>query len=127
MFKQDYMMRLISELIRALLKLVCNVDVEEEKEDEFQTIKTGRTLKGLRGLIDSGKINEAENLLYEDLEEGGKENFAVALEFYSYLNEKDDEYLRQCDYSREEIALGIRTAAKQYGCEEIADTFLRLL
>ena len=69
MVKQDYLMRLIHEMVRTIMKLIFNID--EKTVDIEQELKETSDLYGrLLKLADAGKINEAENLLYEQLENG---------------------------------------------------------
>ena len=69
MVKQDYLMRLIHEMVRTIMKLIFNID--EKTVDIEQELKETSDLYGrLLKLADAGKINEAENLLYEQLFEG---------------------------------------------------------
>ena len=73
MVERDYVMRLIHEMIRALLKLVLHIDwKEEEKDGMVQTVEDkelNERYQTLRKLVKEKKINEAENLLYEYMEE----------------------------------------------------------
>lgn len=39
----------------------------------------------------------------------------IALLFYSYLNDKTDEFLEANDFSREEIILGIENVTDRFG------------
>ena len=73
MVERDYVMRLIHEMIRALLKLVLHIDWrEEEKDGTVQTVADSdlnQRYQKLKNLVEEKKINEAENLLYEYLDE----------------------------------------------------------
>ena len=54
-------------------------------------------------------------------------SLAVALLFYSYLNDKEDGFLEANGYSREEIGAGLRALISRYGLNGIADAFLEEL
>jgi len=127
MYEQDYIMRLISEIIRTILKLVFRIDVKKEEEIEFKSTEAAKKYDLLLDLIDAGKINEAENMLLEGMDDKDMDRLEMALMFYSYLNEKSDEFLEQCNYSRLEIAEGITNISKQYGCESLTTILLDLL
>ena len=43
-------------------------------------------------MVDSGKINEAENQIYDMTSDDNMANLELALLFYSYLNDKDDDF-----------------------------------
>ena len=43
--------------------------------------------------------------------------------FYSYLNDKDDEFLQKYGFSRDEIKSGVKELASRYGLMGIAEIF----
>ena len=63
----------------------------------------------------AGRINEAENLLYENLDRDNEDYLLMGLSFYSHVNDFDDDFLRESDYSRDEIRDGIESFIKEYG------------
>ena len=116
MVKQDYLMRLIHEMVRTIMKLIFNID--EKTVDIEQELKETSDLYGrLLKLADAGKINEAENLLYEQLENGQAEDLKAALGFYDHLNDYTEEFLDKDDFSREEIKSGLVSVLRMYGYE----------
>lgn len=123
-YEQDYIMRMIYELIRTMLKLLFNIDNTDYTVNQFDNEVTQAQYTELTKLVKLGKINEAENRLFIILEKAEKENLKLALLFYECLNELDDDCLNESDYSRAEIELGIKTVAQMYGYEEFANTFL---
>ena len=48
----------------------------------------------------------------------------MALLFYSYLNEKDDGFLQEHNFSREEIKSGLEQLISRYGLSGMAEVFL---
>lgn len=122
-YEDDYIMRLIHEIIRMLIKLLMNVDMKSPMAELFledsQQDKVDRWCR----MIDSGEINEAENELSELMEERSTENLKSALKFYAYLNDKDDEFLVQHHFSREEIKMGLENLAQMYGAEGLTEIF----
>lgn len=124
MVKQDYIMRLISELIRAILKMVFKVDKENEDKMDFGNQQTADKYEKLLDMINEGKINEAENLLVEGLDAKDLKQYQMALMFYSDLNNRDDDFLEQYDYSRQEISDGIKYVSQMYGYENLTALFL---
>lgn len=134
--QKDYIMRIIHEMVRTILKLIFHIDEAEEEELVFLEGKNQDLFRRLCVLADSGKINEAENLLYENIEEenaagetwegekGNLENLKLSLAFYDYLNTKDNDFLEEHDYSREEIGEGIKAVMKMYGYGGLAETLL---
>ena len=69
----------------------------------------------LIAMVDAGKINEAENRLYEELDRDEEGAFEVALGFYDYLNELPEEFLEAHDYSRDEVKEGAQSLADRKG------------
>lgn len=117
-------MRLIEEIIRTLLKLVCNIDSNKEEEKSYKEVKTSEKLNEFIDMIDEGKINEAENILFDSLTGQDRNQVVIALEFYTYLNDKEDDFLVKYNYSREEIVYGIKYISKIYGYDGITGLFL---
>lgn len=121
--EKDYIMRLIHELIRTLMKLLCGVDLDRREEDVLPATRKGRYLS-FRQMIDDGNINEAENLLQEGLDIHDKADLELALLFYHYLNQKDDEFLKAHNFSREEIQDGVAYVVDLYGYGSMLGAFL---
>ncbi len=130
MVEKDYIMRIIHEMVRAILKLIFHVD-EEKQELVFLEGKDQDFYQQLCLMADQGNINGAENMLYEYLEseswteeEGKPEHLKLSLAFYDYLNEKTSDFLEDHDFSREEVAEGIKSVMKRYGYGGLAETLL---
>ena len=124
MVERDYIMRLIREMVRVILKLVFNIDTESPTADLLADEEEKQMLDALLAMIDAGDINNAENQLYEIVSGGGMEKLKMALLFYSYLNDKSDDFLTEHDFSREEIKSGIKDMVSMYGLNSMADAFL---
>lgn len=125
MFEQDYVMRLIKEMVRAVLKLLFSIDTEYPTEKLLDNKEEKEALKNLSDMIDAGKINEAENRLYDLISDMDMSGLKIALLFYSYLNDKTDEFLEENDFCREEIKLGMENVADTFGLNSITKTFLK--
>lgn len=54
MFEQDYIVRLIREMIRAILKLVFHIDTDNPVEDLLEDRESQKTLEKQRGYIFTG-------------------------------------------------------------------------
>ncbi len=124
MYEQDYIMRLIKEIIRSLLKLLFNIDTDSPTKDLLSEKEQKTTLEKLLDMIDEGEINKAENELSNLTESGDHKYLEVALLFYSYLNEKNDAFLEEHRFSREEISMGLKSVISQYGLGSVAEAFL---
>lgn len=125
MFEQDYVMRLIKEMVRAILKLLFNIDTELPTAELLENKEEKETLKNLFDMIDDGKINEAENRLYDLTSDTDMNSLEIALLFYSYLNDKTDDFLEENDFSRDEIKLGLENVTDSFGLSSIAKMFLK--
>ena len=124
MFEQDYVMRLINEMVRAVLKMIFNIDTASPSAELLKDSEEEQTLNELIDMVDAGFINEAENRLYDITEERKKQDLEVALLFYSYLNNQSDEYLEEHGFSRDEVKSGLMDISKRYGVDGFADAFL---
>lgn len=125
MFEEDYIMRQIREMVRMLLKLLFQMDLEEDSEELLRGTKENEVLRELLEMVDDGRINEAENRVYELCEDGEMANLKVMLLFYDYLNGKSDEYLEECEFSREELKEDMRDLLEGFGLSDMAEAFLR--
>ena len=77
MFEQDYIMRLIKEMIRAILKLLFHIDSEVSTDLLENEEKTA--LETLLNMADAGCINEAENQIFEIVDAGDKDSLKMVL------------------------------------------------
>lgn len=123
MFEQDYVMRLIKEMVRAILKLLFNIDTESPTVELLENKEEQETLENLLDMVDDGEINEAENRLYDLTSNTDVNSLEIALLFYSYLNDKTDDFLEVNDFSRDEIKLGLENVADSFGISSIAKMF----
>lgn len=124
MFEQDYVMRLIKEMVRAILKLLFNIDTESPTVELLENKEEKEILENLLDMVDAGEINEAENRLYDLTSATNMNSLEVALLFYSYLNDKTDDFLEANDFSRDEIKLGMENVADSFGLSSITKMFL---
>lgn len=125
MFEQDYIMRMIKEIARVLAKVLFNVDSKTIEEDLKEEKETEQMLTELFDMVDEGLINEAENIIFEIAEKGIRTDLQIALQFYSYLNDKSDLFLEEHNFSREEILSGLRDVTAKYGVHGIVEIFLQ--
>ena len=118
--EKDYIMRMIKELVRVLFSLVFgkkSVSVELEKENKYEV--SGKKLKSFLDMIDLGQINEAENILLDNIDYTNKEEVMAAALFYQYLSEKDNEFLENNNYTKEEVLSGFKQLLIQSGYKEL--------
>ena len=118
--EKDYIKRMIKEMVQVLFSLVFGkkyVSVELEDENKYEV--SGNTLKYFFDMIDQGDINEAENLLLEDLDYTNKEEVMAAAFFYQHLSQKDDDFLRRNDYTKEEVLFGFKQLLEKSGYKDL--------
>ncbi len=56
-------MRLINEMVRAVLKMIFNIDTASPSADLIKDSEEEQTLNELISMVDAGFIDEAENKL----------------------------------------------------------------
>lgn len=117
-------MRLIREMVRALLKLLFHIDTQSPTADMFEDAEMKKQAEYLQRLVDDGKINEAEQELFDMVDRNNRNILGVALVFYSYLNDKEDGWLTENGFSREEIKQGIEDIVSAYGIDGFGEIFL---
>ena len=123
--KQDYILRMIEELINILIKTLKDENKDKEEEINSFDVNSDELYLYLKQLVDNKKINDAENYLFDKLNENNKKDFVSGMAFYKYLNEKDDEFLENCDYSREEVLEGMADLSKKYGFGDFVEMFMK--
>jgi hypothetical protein len=114
-FIQDYIMRIIHEMVRMALKILFNITVDECEHQIEENQELSEMYNKLKFLIDNGNINEAENLLYADNDSSDKGILLIGILIYNYLNEFDDDFLESHDFSRQEVREGLETLLVKYG------------
>ena len=119
---KDYVMRIVHEWIRTLIKLTFNKDIDKEEDAEIP-LEVMEQFRKLNAMIDDGEINEAENILLDGLEEGNRAYFEMSLLFYEKLSGKTDEFLAEYDYSREEVVDGLKYVVNYYGYGSLLEAF----
>ncbi|MBD5522827.1 MAG: hypothetical protein HDR04_00095 [Lachnospiraceae bacterium] len=118
--EKDYIMRIIKEMVRVLFSLMLGkkyVSVEQEAKNGYEV--SGKKLNELLTMIDNGEINEAENLMLEDIDYSNRNELAAAALFYQYLSEKNDEFLQKNNYSKEEVLDGINQIMQKAGYKDL--------
>lgn len=119
---KDYVMRLVHEIVRTLIRLLFQKDIEKEAEPEV-SLELLAFYKKLTAMIEDGKINEAENLLVDGLDADSPAYFEVALLFYEKLGSKPEKFLEARQYTQDEVLDGLKYVVDYYGYGELWDTF----
>lgn len=124
LIEKDYIMRLIYEVIRTLLRLIFHIDLDKKSGPLFEEEKYGERYETLKELIDKGQIAEAENQLLDGMNIYERRDLELALYFYAYLNEKDSDFLEEHDFARREVAEGIKMVCKMFGYGSMAESLM---
>lgn len=119
-FEQDYIMRMIKSIVSFFIKLITGKSdtVYELPSDGLYT-PCDDIFARILSLADGGKINEAENLLYANVEPDSKDYLLMGLTFYSHINEYTDNFLSDHNYSRQEIQDGSIAFTKEFTIDEM--------
>lgn len=124
MLQNDYLIRQIDMMIRFVAGMLFKKDTavyRNIKDEKGNITDTGKLCLHLRALAAAGKIGQAEDLLFSEIEssQANTELLEAALDFYGYLNEMPDAFLEDSDFSRAEISQGFADVKKIYGLEEM--------
>ena len=118
--EKDYIMRIIKEMVRVLFSLMFGkkyVSVEQEAKNGYEV--SGKKLDELLTMIDNGEINEAENLMLENIDYSNRNELAAAALFYQYLSEKNEDFLKTNICSKEEVLDGINQIMQKAGYNDL--------
>ena len=116
--EKDYIMRMIKEMVRVLFSLIFGKKyVSVELENKYEV--SGKNLKDFLDMIDSGEINEAENILLDSIDYTDRNEVMAAAFFYQYLSEKDSEFLKNNNYTKEEVMSGFKQLLMQSGYTDL--------
>ncbi len=120
MIEQDYIMRLIKDIVRMLAKILFHIDQDSPIVDQLEDEEV-KTYEKLVAMVDQGRINEAEDLVYEQMEGYDRRPLKIALLFFDYLNDKPDEFLEAHNFSRQEVEDDLKDIISKYGLDGILE------
>ena len=119
-YHEDWLMRQIETMVSAIISIIFQTSPKSENiEAEItisDTVDSGKR-DTIISFLQNGKICEAENWLYENMNEDDISWLNTAVYFYSEINKLSDEYLAAHDFSREEIKSGLSEVCGLYGFE----------
>ena len=120
-FEKDYIMRLIHGIARILARMLFEKELGEDGELAAVMEEACREEDdSLRRMIGSGQINAAEEKLFDLIEKTSwedRQKAALVISFYDAVNSRDDDFLSQADFSRDEIIRGLEDAMKAINME----------
>lgn len=119
MIKEDYLVKKIKQIVYILLTPLLNKDITNIKME----ILVDEKVISLKDMIDNKKINEAENILFDNIDINKKEDFYLCLLFYDYLNKKDNNFLKESNFSRKEIEEGLFEICEIFGYTDFINIY----
>lgn len=120
--EKDYTMRMIKEIVKVLASLALGkkyAQVALPQENKYGI--SGGKFAQLKTMVDHGEMNEAENMLLDQIDYANKESIAELIFFYEYTDQKSLAFLKQHNYSQEEVLDGLRMLAGNMGYQDVID------
>lgn len=120
--EKDYILRMIKDLVKSIAHIILGkseINYELPPKEEYS--KVDYLYIKLLELANQGNINEAENLLFDEINPSDMRQFEMAMSFYLYLNDFGDDFLEKNNYSRDEISEGIRAICKEFNLSGMVD------
>jgi len=113
MFEQDYMKRIIKGIGELLIGIFIGkngIENNINQENQDVRISEDELLEFMiKRYISDGKINEAENMLFEAIKSNkSQKNLGVALFFYDEIDKWSEEKLVKHNFSKHEIKEGLK-------------------
>lgn len=124
MYENDYIMRMIHDMIRALAKIIFHKDIDEWEQISFRDEEAGKLFSELDGLLYKKDLKGAQSLLESRLDVECLENLKVALLFYDRLNQLEDSELEEYGISREDLEEQVRNVMGKFGYGDLGDFLL---
>lgn len=120
--EKDYILRMIKDLTKSISYIILGkseIEYDLPKENEYS--RSDYLYIKIVELANCGKINEAEDMLFREIDTSNLIEFEMAIAFYLYLNDFDNNYLEENNYSRDEISEGIKSICKEFGVSSMVD------
>ena len=123
MLRDDFDLRLTNELIETYLKIAYGIKPCSWLDAEKGLLEENTIYPKLKQMIIDGKINDAEDILYEYASPINPDILKVGLFFYYDLNRMDDSELEAADFTRDEVKEGVQELLKIYDQEDFGTIF----
>ena len=119
-YQQDWFMRQIEAMVSAIISVIFHTTPKSENivtETAISDTVDSDKRDTIIAFLQEGKICEAEDWLYDNMNEDDISWLNAAVYFYSEINKLSDEYLAAHNFSREEIESGLSEVCGLYGFE----------
>lgn len=114
--QQDWLMRQIEIMTMAIAQLLFGKDSKENGlKEELKQEQSAELKQRLDALLKEGRLGEAEDLLFFELDETDKSILAVAIDFYQQANTMSDDELNARGFTRSELWEGLGEVVERYG------------
>ncbi len=120
--EKDYILRMVKDLVKSIAYIVLGKsEIEYQIPENVESSRVDSLYVNLLELVNNGHINEAEDMLFDNINTSDMKQFEMAMSFYLYLNDFGDDYLESNNYSRDEITEGIKSICKEYGLSSMVE------
>ena len=117
-YYEDWFMRQIRLMVAAIVKTIFGKDsIAYAVTDPANKTETDELYLHLATLLESGQINEAEDLLFQSLNPDDQTTLLLAVDFYQKLNTLSDEQLASHAFSRAEVLEGLQEMQRFFGLD----------
>ncbi len=112
---KDFILRMINDLVKSIAFIILGKnDIDYELPSDNNYSNTDLLYMKLINMSNEGKINEAEDILFDKINTSNINELEMAFSFYLHLNNFSDNYLEKNNYSRDEISEGIKSICDRY-------------
>ena len=112
--------RELGDCIRMCMCIMCGMQENKYKQPKFVECSTTDAMYyRLTAMINEGRFNEAENIMSEYLDATDLDDYYMMLCIYDYMNDFEDEFLEQNNFSREEIQEGVVAISRHFDVEGV--------
>ncbi|MEG0855305.1 MAG: DUF6483 family protein [Terrisporobacter sp.] len=119
---KDYILRMVNDLVKSIAHIILGKsEIEYALPDKNEYDKVDYLYVRLLEMSNNGHINEAENLLFDEINTSDMRQFEMAMSFYLHLNDFGDDFLEKNDFSREEISEGIKGICKEFNLSTMVE------
>lgn len=115
MYKEDWLLRQIKEMINLLVFLLAGGKVNIEEYISLNSLDAQKLNRKIQKLLAEKEISKAETLIFENMDINNNIYGIIALGFYQNLNIYSDEELKTMGYDREKLYDGLLKIQEIYG------------
>jgi hypothetical protein len=129
MFEQDYVMREIRTMIRAVMQAIFGTHTEEtlfdHLEQQGRLMDDGTFAEEIIALARQERFREAEHALFARVSPDDPGILRLGLAFYDYMSRLDPDTLAAHGYDPDTLADGLQRLLTAYGLKAMSDLFLQ--